>query len=84
MRYSVHFKPSADRELRKLPKEVQARVGARLDRLAEDPLGPGVEKLKGDQGYRVRVGDYRIIFDLLHAELAILVIQVGHRREVYR
>lgn len=84
MRYAVRFKPSADRELRKLPKDVQARIGAKLGRLADDPFAPGVEKLKGDEGFRARVGDYRIIFDLLHAELVILVIRVGHRREVYR
>ena len=84
MRYTVRFKPSADRELRKLPKEIQARIGAKLARLADDPVAPGVEKLKGDEGFRARVGDYRIIFDLLHVELVILVIRVGHRREVYR
>ena len=84
MRYAVRFKPSADREFRKLPREVQTRIGAKLDRLAEDPFAPGVEKLKGQEGFRARVGDYRIIFDRLHAELVILVIQVGHRREVYR
>jgi len=84
MRYTVRFKPSADRDLRKLPPEIQARIGAKLNQLAEDPFLPGVEKLKGDPGYRARVGDYRIVFDVFRRELAILVIRVGHRRQVYR
>ena len=84
MQYAIRFKPSADRELRKLPKEIQARIGAKLARLVDDPFAPGGEKLKGDEGFRARVGDYRIIFDIHHAELVILVIRVGHRREVYR
>ncbi|MCI0353667.1 MAG: type II toxin-antitoxin system RelE/ParE family toxin [Acidobacteria bacterium] len=84
MPYDIRFKPSAERELRKLPREIQDRIGAKLEQLRVDPFLSGVQKLQGDPAYRARVGDYRIVFDVFHRELVILVIRVGHRREVYR
>ena len=84
MRYTVRLKPSADRALGKLSRELQGRILAKLDQLAEDPHPPGAEKLHGEPGYRVRVGDYRIVYDILHEEVTVLVIRIGHRREVYR
>lgn len=84
MRYSLEFVPSARKALAKLPWEVRKRIQAAIDRLADNPLPPGVQKLQGEPGYRVRVGDYRIIYDVEHGRLTILVIRIGHRREVYR
>jgi len=84
MRYTVRLKPSADRVLGKLSRELQGRILAKLDQLAEDPHPPGAEKLDGEPGYRVRVGDYRVVYDILHEEVTVLVIRIGHRREVYR
>ena len=84
MRYTVRLKPSADRALGKLSAELQGRILAKLDQLAETPHPPGAEKLHGEPGYRVRGGDYRIVYDILHEEVVILVIRIGHRREVYR
>jgi mRNA interferase RelE/StbE len=84
MRYTVRLRPSAERALGKLPRELQGRILAKLDQLAKNPYLPGYEKLPGEPGYRVRVGDYRIVYDILHQEVTILVIRIGHRREVYR
>ncbi len=84
MRYTVRLRPSAERALGKLPRELQGRILGKLDQLAENPYLPGYEKLHGEPGYRVRVGDYRIVYDILHQEVTILVIRIGHRREVYR
>jgi mRNA interferase RelE/StbE len=84
MRYSVRLKPSADRALSKLARDVQARILGNLEQLAEDPFPAGVEKMQDESGYRVRVGDYRIVYDVLHDELTVLVIRIGHRREIYR
>jgi mRNA interferase RelE/StbE len=84
MRYSVRLKPSADRALSKLARDVQARILGKLEQLAENPFPAGVEKMQEEPGYRVRVGDYRIVYDVLHNELTVFVIRIGHRREIYR
>ena len=84
MRYSVRLKPSADRALSKLARDVQARILGKLEQLAENPYPAGVEKMREEPGYRVRVGDFRIVYDVLHNELTVFVIRIGHRREIYR
>jgi mRNA interferase RelE/StbE len=84
MRYTVRLKPSANRALGKLSHELQGRILAKLDQLAENPHLPGHEKLHGELGYRVRVGDHRIVYEILHEQITVLVIRIGHRREVYR
>jgi mRNA interferase RelE/StbE len=71
--------------LRNLPRTDQRRVAARIDALAENPRPPGVEKLEGaDDLYRIRAGDYRIVYRIEDERLIVLVIRIGHRREVYR
>jgi mRNA interferase RelE/StbE len=85
MAYAIVFKPAAIRDLRKLPQDVQRRVAARIDTLATDPLPHGVEALQGEPDmYRIRVGEYRIIYKRETKALVILVVRIGHRREVYR
>ena len=82
--YRLEFTPGADRQFRKLPKQVQARLRPHLDALTYNPRPPGVEKLTGIKGYRLRVGDYRILYEVRDEVLLVLVVRVGHRREVYR
>ena len=83
--YRVELKPSAAKSLAALAKDDQRRIARRIDELARDPRNPGVEKIKGAQDlYRVRAGDYRILYTICDAVLVVLVIQIGHRREVYR
>ena len=85
MAYTVRFKPSAARAVRKLPWEVQARIFAKTDDLERDPRPPGVENLWGAENhYRVRVGDYRIVYEVRDRILLVLVVRVAHRREAYR
>ncbi len=85
MAYSIEFAPSAERQYRKLPRQVQIRLRPYVDALAEEPRPHGVERLSGEQSlYRIRVGDYRIIYTLEDDELIVLVVKVGHRRDVYR
>lgn len=85
MAYEVRLKPSAATKLRKLPREAQQRVAKRLDGLGADPRPPGCERLAGlGSLYRVRVGDYRIVYEIQDDVLVVLVITIGHRREVYR
>jgi len=83
--YEVRLKPSAEKKLRKLSREAQQRVARRLDGLAADPRPPGCERLAGLENlYRVRVGDYRIVYEIEDDVLVVLVITIGNRREVYR
>lgn len=83
--YRLVWKPSAERELRKLPREVIARLVALAESLAHDPYPPGAKKLSGtDYAYRVQSGDYRLVYEIVQGELIIHIIRVGHRREVYR
>jgi mRNA interferase RelE/StbE len=84
-RYTVYVKPAAERALTKLPREVVARIGRAIDRLSINPRPPGVTALQGEPGFlRLRLGDYRLIYTVQDAMLTVLVVTVGHRRDVYR
>jgi mRNA interferase RelE/StbE len=83
--YTVEFLPSAQRELAALPKDVQRRIANRIDPLREDPRPAGTRQLQGeDRFYRLRVGDYRVIYSIEGRRLVVVVVKIGHRREVYR
>ena len=85
MPYSVQLAPVAKRQLRKLDRSIQERVVRRLEKLEKDPRPPGVEKLEGDEStYRIRMGEYRIVYEIQEKVLVVLVLKVGHRREIYR
>jgi mRNA interferase RelE/StbE len=85
MAWQVRFKPSALREFQALPRQVQVRIGTRLDALAVDPRPHGVKKLEGGGDlYRIRVGDYRVVYAIDGPALVVLVVKVGHRGDVYR
>ena len=84
-RYAVFLKPSAAATLTGLPQKDQKLVGRRIDALATNPRPRGVEKLQGaDELYRIRSGDYRIIYQIEDAVLKVLVIKIGQRGDVYR
>jgi mRNA interferase RelE/StbE len=83
--YSLIWKRSAERELRKLLREAIGRLVELADSLRTNPFPFGAKKLAGaNQTYRARSGDYRLIYEVRNEELIIQVIRVGHRREVYR
>ena len=83
--YRIEFAPRARKKFLKLPRDVQERLRPRIDALATDPRPAGVTKLKGAEDlYRIRVGDYRIVYQIRDEALLVLVIETGHRREVYR
>ena len=84
MTVHVELTPAARRDLAKLPTDVLRRVDAHILALAEDPYPPGAKKLQGSEFFRVRVGDYRILYTVERRRLVILVVRVGHRRDIYR
>lgn len=82
--YKLLFKQSVAKDLRALTKVDVARVLRRIERLAENPRPPGCEKLSGQERYRVRQGVYRIVYQVDDEQRVVLVVKVGHRRDVYR
>lgn len=84
MKYQVILPKSARKELDRLPDDVASRILARLAGLETNPRPADVKKLKGRDAWRIRVGDYRVIYEIHDRVLQIIVITVGHRREIYR
>ena len=85
MTYRVTLAPLAARQLHKLDPPVRRRIQAAIELLADNPRPPTATRLVGGSGeWRVRTGDYRIVYELLDNILLVLVLAVGHRREVYR
>ncbi|HTQ49599.1 MAG TPA: type II toxin-antitoxin system RelE/ParE family toxin [Candidatus Acidoferrales bacterium] len=84
MKYQVILPKSVQKELDRLPDEIASRILARLSALETNPRSTAVKKLKGRDAWRIRVGDYRVIYEIHDRILQIIVITVGHRREVYR
>ena len=85
MSYRITLAPSAARQLRKQDPQVRRRIQAALELLANDPRPPAATRLVGGAGeWRVRTGDYRVIYEIHDDELLVLVLQLGHRRDVYQ
>ena len=82
--YSVLIKPSARKDIEALPKPDRRRIIAKIATLSSDPRPPGCEKLSGHDQYRLRQGNYRILYEIQDLVLIVVVVKVGHRREVYR
>ena len=85
MAYKVEIRPAALRDLKRIPRADLPRLARAIDALAQDPRPEGVTKLRGAQDlYRIRVGDYRIIYRIRDRVVTVTVIRVRHRRDVYR
>jgi mRNA interferase RelE/StbE len=83
--HRIRVAPAALRQLRKLDRTAQKRVQAAIELLAEEPRPKAAKKLVGGDGeWRVRTGDYRIVYEIRDDVLLVLVVAVGHRREIYR
>jgi mRNA interferase RelE/StbE len=81
--YRIELRPAAVRALRKIDPAMRGRVQGAIALLAQDPRPPAARALQGRPGLRVRVGDYRIIYTVADDVLLIVVVTVGHRRDVY-
>ncbi len=85
MIYRIQLSGRAERQLRKLVPNIQSLIGTAIDTLAIAPRPVGAKKLKGEENvYRIRVRDYRIVYEIHDDELIVLVIKIAHRREVYQ
>ena len=83
-KYRLTFKKSVAKDLRGLPTKDIAHILKRIRSLADEPRSHGYEKLSGQERYRVRQGTYRIIYEINDDGLVVIVVKVGHRREIYR
>jgi len=84
MAYRIDYDTGVLRSIQRFPKDIQRRIVSRIGMLSDNPRPPGSIKLKGEEAYRIRVGDYRIIYTIQDDRLIVLVIDVGHRGDVYR
>lgn len=83
-KYSINFAPAAAKQLRKFSHNAQVRIGDTIDKLANNPFPQGYKKLVGQKDlYRVRVGDYRIVYKVYSGKLLILIVRIGHRKDAY-
>lgn len=83
-KYRLIFKKSVTKDLRAIPQNDIARILQRIEALADDPRPAGCEKLSGQERFRLRQGVYRMIYEIQDEDLVIVVVKVGHRRDVYR
>jgi len=83
-KYRLSFKASVAKDLRQIPKHDVLSILKRIEGLTDDPRSSGSEKLSGQERFRVRQGTYRIIYEIRDQELIVMVVKIGHRRDVYR
>ena len=82
--YKIYFKESVEKDFRLIPKKDLQKILLRIKALAKDPRPAGLEKHTGQERYRVRQGQYRIIYSIQDKELTVWVVKVGPRKDVYR
>jgi mRNA interferase RelE/StbE len=84
-RYAIHYVRPARKDLEALPAEIQDRILAAIDSLQDDPRPRGCKKLRGsDDEYRIRVGQYRVIYEIHEKTVVILIVRISHRKDAYR
>jgi len=82
--FRICIKSSAVKELESLPKKDRLRIIAKIKTLAENPRPSGCEKLSGDDKYRIRQGSYRLVYSIQSEAREVLIVKVGHRKDIYR
>ena len=84
MSYSIGILRRAQKELAQLPKQEYERIKAAIKNLSQDPRPTGCKKLSGREGWRIRVGNYRVIYEIDDPQQRLTILHVGHRRDVYK
>ena len=82
--YKIVIKRSAAKEIERIPKSFRIKIVSRIQELSKDPRPSGVKKLSGEEKYRIRQGDYRILYRIEDAIVTVTVVKVGNRKDVYR
>ncbi len=84
MGYIITFSKQAAKELERIDEPYYSKIKTAINLLAEDPRPNGCKKLKGRDGYRIRIGDYRVIYEIFDNVLVVDVIVIGHRKDIYK
>ncbi|SMN00427.1 RelE/StbE replicon stabilization toxin [uncultured Candidatus Thioglobus sp.] len=85
MQYLIEFRPSTIKELKRISKRDLIKIRSKIESLSDDPKGINTTKLKGNNSfYRIRSGNYRVIYEIRDNKLIVLVVKVGHRSDVYK
>jgi mRNA interferase RelE/StbE len=84
MSYSIQILRRAQKELAQLSKPEYERIKEAVQNLSHDPRPPGCKKLTGREGWRIRIGDYRVIYEIDDAKQILTILHIGHRRDVYQ
>jgi mRNA interferase RelE/StbE len=85
MAYAIKFRPAVEKDLRSIPKKNLLRIKRRIEALAENLPEPATTKMKGNNSFhKIRAGDYRIIYEIHDDALVILVVKIGHRKDIYK
>ena len=84
VKYNIVLTRTSEKQLDKINAPTSDAIIEAIEKLAKNPRPSGCKKLKGRSGYRIRVGDYRIIYEVIDHQLLITVIQLGHRKDIYR
>ena len=85
MTHTIKFRPAVEKNLRTLPKKELIRIKRKIDALVENLPDPAITKMKGNNKFhKIRVGDYRIIYEIHNDALVILVVKIGHRKDIYK
>ena len=82
--YRIEIKKSAEKELKKIKRKDQERIIERIRGLAQNPRPPGSKRLSGEEKYRIRQGDYRILYQIFDDTVLVVVVRIAHRRDVYK
>lgn len=80
----IVFKRSAEKELLSLERSLSKRILKKIKILSQNPFGLDTQKLEGDKGYRIRIGNYRVVYFIDKSNKTIVIVKIGHRREIYR
>lgn len=84
IRYDIQISSSAERQFRKLPASLQSKLKSKILALTTNPRPNGSQKLHASQAYRIRLGDYRILYEINDSQKIVYICDIGHRRDIYR
>ena len=84
MAYRIEIRKQAQKDLARIERKDGQKIAAAIDALAQNPRPAGCKKQRNREGWRIRVGEYRVLYSIQEERLLILVVRIGHRREVYR